>query len=166
MTRETTYRWVNIPGARYPVLVIRNAKIVLKDFKGRITSKNRNGDKSFCVVINDHDFARQLSAEGWNVKQFKPSDEYDKEPDYFINVAVSYRGHTPPEVAIVNDDGSLAQLDQESVGILDDTYISSSDVSINQHHWFDEKDNGAEKIKAYLRKLHVTPESSVDEFAG
>lgn len=165
MTSETTYRWVNIPNERYPVLVIRNAKIVLRDFEGRITSKNRNGDKSFCVVIDDHDFARQLSEEGWNVKQFKPRDEYETDPDFFINVAVSYRGHTPPEVAIVNDDGSLAQLDQESVNVLDNTYISSSDVSINQHHWFDEKNNGAEKIKAYLRKLHVTLASSVDEFA-
>ena len=158
----TTYRFITDMG-KYPILVIRNAQLVFKDFGGEITKYNKRGDKSFCVVIDDHDFAGRLRSEGWNVKQFKPRDEYDSDPDYYINVKVSYDGRFPPEVAIVNDDGGLAQMDEDSVSVLDHSYISSADVSINPHHWFD--DDGKENVKGYLRKLHVRLASSADEFA-
>ena len=159
---ETTYKFVSDFG-KYPILVIRNAQLVFKDFEGEVTKYNKHGDKSFCVVIDDHDFARQLSADGWNVKQFKPRDEYDGDPDYYINVKISYEGHFPPETAIINDDGSLAQLNEETVGTLQHCYISTADVSINPHHWTD--DDGSEHVKGYLRKLHVRLASSGDEFA-
>lgn len=158
----TTYKFVN-DISKYPIFVIRNAQLVFKDFEGKITKYNKRGDKSFCVVIDDHDLARSLQAEGWNVKQFKPRDEYDSDPDYYINVKVSYDGRFPPEIGIINENGELAPLDSESVNILDHSYISSADVSINPHHWTD--DDGRESVKGYLRKLHVRLASSADEFA-
>lgn len=159
---NTTYKFMDDFG-KYPLLVIRNAQLVFKDFEGKLTKYNKRGDKSFCVVIDDHDFARRLTAEGWNVKQFKPRDEYDSDPDYYINVRVSFESRFPPEIAIINEDGSLAQMNEDSVSVLDHSYISSADVSINAHHWFN--DEGKENVKGYLRKLHVKLASGSDEFA-
>ena len=159
---NTTYRFMDNFG-KNPILVIRNGQLVFKDFEGKITKFNKHGDKSFCVVIDDHAFARTLANEGWNVKQFKPRDDEDGEPDYYINVKVSFDSRFPPEVAILNDDGTLAPLTEESVSVLDHSYISTADISINAHHWTD--DEGNEKVKGYLRKMHVRLNSTADEFA-
>lgn len=159
---RTTYKFFDNGLTKYPLLVAKNCKIVEKNFEGKVSKYNKDGNKSFLLVFTDHDFARKLIEDGWNVKQFKPRDEDDKEPDYFINVSVSYKKF-PPDIGIVNEDGTIAYLDEDKISILDHSYISSSDVSVTQSHWID--DDGKECIKGYLKKLHVRLASGKDEFS-
>lgn len=171
MENTTTYKFFNSGYMRYPLLVAMNCKIVGKDFGGKVTRYNKDGNKSFLLVFTDHDFARKLIEDGWNVKQFKPKPRADNdseradnnsELDYFMNVAVSYKIF-PPEIGIVNEDGTIAQLDESGIKVLDRSNISSADVSITQSHWID--DDGKECIKGYLRKLHVRLAPGKDEFS-
>ena len=159
---NTTYKFVRKPTERYPVLTILNGHIVFRNFAGMETTKNKAGDKNFCVVIDDHDFARSLIADGWNCKQFRKRDDDPDEPNYYIPVAVVFGDDRfPIKVSIINDDGSMAPLDNVSVSDLDSAHIKSCDISIRQRHW---GDNGG-RIKAYLCELRVRLEEDVDEFA-
>ena len=59
------------------ILQIDDARIVYRNFSGVGSKFNREGDRSFSVVIPDKDIMEALVNEGWNVKS-KPSRYEDE----------------------------------------------------------------------------------------
>ena len=131
-------------------VVIEDAHLIWKNFSGEETQFNRAGNRNFNVIIDDIDFAEELLHKGWNVKEKEARDEGD-DPYFTLACAVSYKIR-PPKIMTYTGH-SKAELNEDTVGMLDYADIINVDLELNGSHW---EVNGKTGIKAYVNGLHVT----------
>ena len=146
-------------------LELENARIFFKNFEGRGSRYNRDGDRNFAVAIDDPDYANLLIEDGWNVRISKPRNE-DDETEYYIPVSVRYfddpEDWRNPSVYIIVNGKKKTLLDAGSIGCLDHSTIKNVDLVIRPRQWEDET-TGDWKIKAFVKSMYVTLD--VDRFA-
>ena len=139
------------------ILQIDDAIIIYKNFSGEGSKFNREGDRNFSLIIDDPAVADELVAQGWNVKIREPREEGDN-PFIHLPVKVKFNDRGPRIYLITGDRRN--ELDEESVGILDNVDIISVDLDIRPYDW---EVNGKTGRTAYLHSMRVIQE--VDRFA-
>lgn len=135
-------------------IIIEGARIGFRNFSGAEGKYNPPGRRNFCVFL-EHDLARNLQEDGWNVRWLQPRDDQDLEQGY-LQVAVSF-DNIPPKIVMISSRGKTI-LDAESVGILDWAEIETIDLIIRPYHWtlHEGTRNENHGVKAYLKSLYIT----------
>lgn len=138
-------------------IVIEGAQLIFPNFSGKAGKYNKEGDRSFGVILPEYIDIPRLEQEGWNVRWLKPRDEYE-EPTPYMQVAVSFKGK-PPKIVMIQG-GRKVPLDEDSVRLLDFAELETVDLVIRPYNWTAQ---GREGVKGYLKTLYAT--IMEDEFA-
>lgn len=134
-------------------ITIENAKLIFRNFSGKVSEYNRNGQKNFSVLLDD-ELAEQLEADGWSVKYRRPrEDDPDQYRQPFLPVKVQF-GMYPPTVVVITSRGKK-RLDEDTIGQLDWARIQSADVQIRPYN-FPAIQGRPAGVSAYLKSLYVT----------
>ena len=140
------------------ILQIDDARIIFKNFEGRGDKFNREGDRNFSLLIEDPDTADAMIKEGWNVR-IKPARDEDEPPFMRLPIKVKFSDYGPNVYLITGDRRN--ELDEESIGCLDNIDIESVDMDIRPYDW---EVNGKTGRTAYLQSMQVV--QRIDRFAA
>lgn len=133
---------------KLPPIKIENARIIYKNFSGAARQYNAAGLRNFHVVLDDS-LAETLKRDGWNVRWHDPKKEGD-ERWASLKVAVRFDNY-PPRIVLISN-GRKANLEEDSVSILDDAELETVDLIISPSAW--ERADGS-GIKAYLKTMYA-----------
>lgn len=140
------------------ILQIDDAKIIFRNFEGRGDKFNREGDRNFSLLIEDPEIADALIKEGWNVR-IKEGRDPDEGPFMRLPVKVKFTDYGPNVYLVTGDRRN--ELDEESIGCLDNIDIESVDMDIRPYDW---EVNGRTGRTAYLQSMQVI--QRIDRFAA
>lgn len=156
---------MNVVFTNRGIIQIDGARLIYRNFSGRGTDYNREGDRNFCLVIDDQDVADRLIEEGFNVKIKQPREEGES-PFMYMKVNVKY--HKPGSdlerlnpVAVLISGRNRNPLDEETISLLDNIDIANVDLDLSGSNWSVQGRSGR---SAYLSKIYVTQE--LDRFAA
>lgn len=130
-------------------ITVDGARLIFRNFSGKETKFNAKGVRNFGWLIEDHDMAEQLAADGWNIKYLRPRDEYE-EPAPWLKVSVSF-DKIAPRIYLVSSK-SKTLLDEEDVGLLDWANLKHVDLIIRPYNY---SVSGREGVKAYLKTMYA-----------
>ena len=150
---------MNITFAPRGIIQIDDARITYKNFSGKGTKFNREGDRNFVVIIPDEEAKDALVAEGWNVRIKPPRDE-DELPFMYLPVKIKFNDRGP--ACYLATGNRMNRLDEESISCLDEVDILSVDLDIRPYDW---EVNGKTGRSAYLQSIKVTQRIN-DRFAA
>lgn len=154
---------MNITFGPKGILQIDDARIVHRNFEGRPSQYNREGDRNFSVVIPNQELADQLLNDvneygtGWNVKIKAPRVEGDS-PFIYFPVKVKFNDRGP--AVYLKSGMATNRLYEEDVKRLDRIDIASVDLDIRP---YDDIVQGKPFRSAYLQAIWVT--QAIDRFA-
>lgn len=145
---------------------IEGARIIFRNFAGRKSQYNREGDRNFNVIIEDPALAQKLNEDGWNIKVREPREEGDL-PEYRLPVSVGF-DYRPPKIIMVTKRANTP-LNEETVALLDQADIKTVDLTIRPYNWKMKNKDGTEStgVKAYLKTMYVVIEEDAyaDKYA-
>ena len=142
-------------------IVIENAKLIYKNFSGKGTDYNTEGDRNFCVVLDDEQ-AAYMKELGYNVKTKLPREDHEDEGEFhFLKVKVSLKYGDNRDADIFRIvGGNRIKLTEKTVSTLDWDDIENVDLRIRPWNWNKGNRSG---LAAFLDAMYVTVrEDSLD----
>jgi hypothetical protein len=135
-------------------VTLRDAQIIFRNFTGKESQYNREGDRNFGVKLPP-EIAEAMANDGWNVKVLKPrEDDEDDVEQPWISVSVNYEKGRPPKVTLVTQEGrKKTPMTAETIEQLDWADITRVDLILRPYFW---EVSGNTGIKAYLQTMFVT----------
>lgn len=150
-------------------LIIEDATMIFKNFAGREGKFNREGDRSFSVLLPP-ELAERLEREGWNIKYLKVREEGDI-PQAHVHVSVSFDKGRPPKITMVTYNGCRhtsdvecrrkhrkTPIEEDMCDLLDHIDIQTVDLILNPYTWTVPgfgKELPRTGVKAYLKTMYV-----------
>ena len=148
------------PKAPTEAVVMEGVKIVFRNFIGRPTPFNQEGDRNFGVLLSD-EMAEIMNADGWNVKMLEPRPEAAAEGEVaqpFLPCFLKYQGRNgpvrPPLVVCIGSK-KRRNLTEDDVEMLDFADIVNVDLIVRPFAW---EMNNKHGIKAMVKSMFVTIE--------
>lgn len=139
---------------------IEGARLIFKNFQGKKTDFNEEGNRNFGVLLDD-ELAESLIADGWPVKHLRPKeDDPNQYEQPWLPVKVKFDPY-PPIAVLINSRGKK-KLHEETIDQLDWSIIKNCDLIIRPYNYPAIKGRPA-GVSAYLKSIYVT--ISEDEFA-
>lgn len=138
--------------ARNIEAIIRNANICSRNFAGRAGRYNKEGERSFTIIL-DEEQGENMIADGWNVKK-KDGREPGDPPRYYLGVSVSFSNPRYQPTLVMVTSSNKVVLNEETCGRLDGGQFEKIDISLNGRVW--EAADGKTGIKAYLKSGYFT----------
>lgn len=135
--------------ANEQTVLVEDAQIIFRNFAGKESQFNREGDRNFAVKL-PQELAAQMYEDGWNVKVLKAREEGDEEQPY-LGITVGYKGR-PPRVVMITSRGRT-DLSEDEVEMLDWVDIVKVDLIFRPYNWNVGDKSG---VKAYLKSIFVT----------
>lgn len=132
---------------------IENATLIFKNFKGKKSDYNEEGNRNFGVLL-DEPLARELEEDGWKVRYLKPRpDDPDQYAQPWIRVKVRF-DNFPPKVVLIRHNGKR-QLHEDTIDQLDWTRMENCDLIIRPYNYPAMPGRPA-GVTAYLKEIYVT----------
>lgn len=145
------------------VIMIDDARIIFRNFRGEGGKYNREGDRNFAVLIDDEKIAKELCADvneygaPWNVK-IKENEDGEM-PFMYLPVKVQFNNRGPNVYLVSGTRRNVLRPD--TVGMLDQIEIDSVNLDIRP---YDSIVNGKAFRTAYLQTIEV--HQRIDRFAA
>jgi hypothetical protein len=130
-------------------VLMEGAKIIFRNFAGKEGPMNAEGDRNFCVVLEDPKLAEAMRHDGWNVKDGR-EDPDGEQRDPYLQVKVGYKGR-PPKVVMISSRGRT-DIGENEIEMLDWCEFENVDLIFRPYNW---SVGGKAGIKAYLTSLYV-----------
>ena len=139
-------------------ITLYNAHLIFRNFSGKPSDFNVEGDRNTCVVF-DEEQANELLALGWPIKVRPPREDSDDEANFcYMKVKVKF-GDNPnlhPQVyRIVN--GKKVRLTENTIGTLDYDKLTRVDMRIRPYNYPGKGGRGP-GVSAYLEAMYATVE--------
>ena len=141
-------------------IFIENSKFIFRtNFSGdpnrdKYKSTTRRGN----LIIPNEEQALEMADAGYNVKQTNPreGEEEGFVPTYFTPIIIGYANpRRQPKVYLVTN-GTPTELDEETVGMIDDVYVENVNATLNPRYNPDR-----DSWTLYVAQLYV--EQTVEE---
>lgn len=126
--------------------------------KDKYKSTTRRGN----LIIPSAEQADEMAEAGYNVKQTRPheGEEEGFEPVYFVPIIIGY-GHPKrkPSVYLVTN-GVPSELEEETVGMIDDVYVQNVNVTLNPRY-----NQDRDSWTLYVQTMYVEQDVPFDPWA-
>lgn len=142
---------------------MEGVRLVFRNFTGKESEFNREGDRNFGVILPDERQAEAMKQDGWNIKRLKPSEEEQEagaeQGPPWLPVKVGYGKGRPPKIVQITSRGPTI-LTEQTVDGLDWAEIITVDLMVRPYFWEVRGDTG---ISAYVQTMYVTIEEDALE---
>lgn len=138
---------------------LSNRDIIYRNFSGKPSQYNRNGNLKFSIVI-DPAMSAKLAKEGWNVKT-RPGKNNDEEEFCTLEVRVRFDlSFARPKIKQFTRGGSVT-INEHNIANFDDAEFECADIVLRQYAWTNPA--GEAGISAQLAEMYVRLEEGVLE---
>lgn len=145
-------KYTILEGNKLKIENLSNRNIIFRNFSGKPTQYNKNGDLKFTLVINDPETAQKLVSYGWNVKVKPPRNEGE---DPFCTLDVRIRldlEWARPKIKQFTRTGSV-WIDEANIKNFDDAEFETVDLVLRQYAW--KNGRGESGVSAQLSEMYA-----------